>query len=238
LYGLRYSRTVDDMPTHQYSETDLNARARIRDAALEQFALHGVTGATMRGIAQAADVSVGLVQHHFGTKDGLRLACDELVVEVFRRRVLHLATKDRLADADALRELFDESPLLLRYLARAALDGSSAADEVFDQLADGTQEFLTGSWPDRFPEGSDEARDTATVMTAMHSGIALLISQIARRFGQKPEQAVGSARVAMGVMNLYAAMGEFTASATGKDIRSAVENRGAGRRPTGPKEAP
>ncbi|MFD2024925.1 TetR/AcrR family transcriptional regulator [Promicromonospora aerolata] len=218
------------MPTHQHTDGDLNARARIRDAALEQFARHGVSGATMRGIAQAAGVSVGLVQHHFGTKDGLRLACDELIVEVFRRRVLHLATKDRLADADALGELFDESPLLLRYLARAALDGSTAADDVFDQLADGTQEFLTGTWPDRFPTGSDAARDAATVMTAMHSGIALLIGQIARRFGQEPEEAIGSARVALGIMNLYAAMGEFAGSTTGKDVRDAVEERGTGHR--------
>ncbi|MFD2795520.1 TetR/AcrR family transcriptional regulator [Promicromonospora vindobonensis] len=227
------------MPTHQYSESDLSARARIRDAALEQFALHGTSGATMRGIAQAAGVSVGLVQHHFGTKDGLRLACDELVVEVFRRRVLHLAKKDQLADADALGELFDESPLLLRYLARASLDGSAAADEVFDQLADGTQDFLTETWPDRFPEGSGDARDTATVMTAMHSGIALLIGQVARRFGQEPEEAIGSARVAMGIMNLYAAMGEFAQSTTGKDVRAAVEDRGSGadRRRTRPEEA-
>ncbi|WP_460888124.1 TetR/AcrR family transcriptional regulator [Promicromonospora xylanilytica] len=228
------------MPTHQYSASDLNARARIRDAALEQFAQHGISGATMRGIAQAAGVSLGLVQHHFGTKDGLRLACDELIVEVFRRRVLHLATKDQLANADALGELFDESPLLLRYLARASLDGSAAADEVFDQLADGTQAFLTETWPDRFPDSSDEARDTATVMTAMHSGIALLIGQIARRFGQEPEEAIGSARVAMGVVNLYAAMGEFAESATGKGVRAAVEDRGAdaGHRATEPKPAP
>lgn len=228
------------MPTRQYTESDLTARARIRDAALEQIALHGGPGATMRGIAQAAGVSVGLVQHHFGTKDGLRLACDELVIDVFRRRVSHLATKGRLADAGALGELFDESPLLLRYLSRAALDGSGAADEVFDQLAVGAQEFLTATWPDRFPEGSDEARDTATVMTAMHSGIALLIGQIARRFGQPTEEAVGSARVATGVLNLYAAMGEFTGSTTGKDLRAAVENRstGADRRPPRSRQTP
>ncbi|WP_129790233.1 hypothetical protein [Promicromonospora panici] len=36
-----------------------------------------------------------------GAKDGLRLACDELVVEVLRRRVLQLAKKNQLANADA-----------------------------------------------------------------------------------------------------------------------------------------
>src|SRR5699024_5323512 len=105
-----------------YEPSDLTARARIRDAALEQFADKGIEGAKMRGIASAAGVSLGLVQHHFGTKAGLRLACDELVIEVFNRRVLYLHQKDQLANVNALAELFAESPLLLRYLSRAALD--------------------------------------------------------------------------------------------------------------------
>ncbi|MFC7734043.1 TetR/AcrR family transcriptional regulator [Actinomadura keratinilytica] len=41
------------------SSEDLTARARIRDAALREFAEHGVSGATIRGIAKAAGVSPG-----------------------------------------------------------------------------------------------------------------------------------------------------------------------------------
>ncbi len=51
---------------------DLTARARIRDAALAQFAEYGFDRATVRGIAGAAGVSPGLVRHHFGSKNGLR----------------------------------------------------------------------------------------------------------------------------------------------------------------------
>jgi AcrR family transcriptional regulator len=61
---------------------DLTARARIRDAALDQFAARGVKAATLKDIADAAGVSVGLVQHHFGSKDGLREACDKHVRDV------------------------------------------------------------------------------------------------------------------------------------------------------------
>lgn len=123
----QYKRMLSGMSNHHYEPSDLTARARIRDAALEQFAEKGINGATMRGIASVAGVSLGLVQHHFGTKAGLRLACDELVIEVFNRRLLHLHDKDQLANTNALGELFAESPLLLRYLSRAALDGSPTA---------------------------------------------------------------------------------------------------------------
>ena len=58
------------------SSDDLTTSARIRDAAIAQFGAHGFnTG--VRAIATAAGVSPGLVIHHFGSKDGLRKACDE-----------------------------------------------------------------------------------------------------------------------------------------------------------------
>ena len=58
------------------SAEDLTARARIRDAALRLFAERGLDGTTIRDIAKEAGVSGGLIRHHFGSKDGLRSACD------------------------------------------------------------------------------------------------------------------------------------------------------------------
>src|SRR5699024_9797298 len=68
---------------HARPPEDLTSRARIRDAALAQFAEHGTKGATIRGIAAAAGVSPGLVQHHFGSKDALRESCDKYVIDTF-----------------------------------------------------------------------------------------------------------------------------------------------------------
>ena len=56
------------------AQTEAAADAAIVAAARAQFAERGFSDATLRGIADAAGVSVGLVQHHFGTKDGLRQA--------------------------------------------------------------------------------------------------------------------------------------------------------------------
>ena len=63
------------------SDEDLTAKARIRNAALDLYAERGEDRVSMRAVAAAAGVAVGLVQHHFKTKDGLRVAVEQLVGE-------------------------------------------------------------------------------------------------------------------------------------------------------------
>ena len=41
---------------------------RIRNAALKSFATYGTSATSLRTVAAAAGVSVGLVQHHFATR--------------------------------------------------------------------------------------------------------------------------------------------------------------------------
>src|SRR5690606_4589585 len=65
-------------------QDDLTTRARIRDAALDLFPEQGFNRSTVRVIAEKAGVSPGLVLHHFGSKEGLREACDRYVVTRFR----------------------------------------------------------------------------------------------------------------------------------------------------------
>src|SRR5262249_4006130 len=64
---------------------DLTAGARIREAALAQFAEHGFERTTIRGIARAAGVSPGLLRHHFGSKQELKDAVDAHVMAEIRR---------------------------------------------------------------------------------------------------------------------------------------------------------
>lgn len=213
---------------------DLTARARIRDAALAQFAERGTKGATMRGIADAAGVSLGLVQHHFGSKEALRKACDEAVVEAFRRRLTRSATENTLGEPGFLADLYETSGPLLRYLARALvdspLDDSSAAANVFDELTLGAEEFLSHTWPDRYPPGSARVRDAASVMAAMHSGTIVLHGHLTRRLGVDPLDREHATRIGMAMLDVYASMGEFAASPTGEQIQESSaqyhDNRG------------
>ena len=62
---------------------DRTAIARIRDAAIEQWGQRGFN-VGLRSIAEAAGVSAALVIHHFGSKDGLRKACDDYITELVR----------------------------------------------------------------------------------------------------------------------------------------------------------
>ena len=200
---------------------DLTARARIRDAALVQFAERGVNGATIKGIAELAGVSPGLVQHHFGTKDNLRQACDDAVIDVLRRRTTRGAVSGEITKPEFIADLYDASALLLRYLARAAVDGGPAAAAVLDELASGGEEFLTHTWPQRFPTGSRRARDAAAVMCAMHLGVIVLHAHLVRQMGTDLEGA-DSARIGLAMVDLYAAMGEFATSDTGLLMTDAV----------------
>jgi AcrR family transcriptional regulator len=201
---------------------DLTARARIRDAALVQFAEHGAKGATLRGIAEAAGVSLGLVQHHFRSKEALRQACDDAVVDAFRHRLTRAAAEGDLGEPGFMADLYGTSGLLLRYLARAMVDGSPAASAVFDELTAGAEDFLSRTWPQRFPPGSARVRDAASVMAAMHSGTIVLHGHLARRLGVDPLDREHAARIGTAMLDLYASLGEFATSPTGERIRASA----------------
>ncbi|GAA3089422.1 TetR/AcrR family transcriptional regulator [Nonomuraea salmonea] len=194
---------------------DLTARARIRDAALAQFAERGVKAARLQDIAAAAGVSVGLVQHHYGTKDGLRDACDAYVLDRLVGR-----SKDEVAKPDpgGLAALYDGSEPMARYLARALVDGSPAADAFFEGAVRVTEEFLTGTWPDRFPAGSAKARDAAAVMSAMHAGTIVLHGHLGRRMGVNVLSGEHATAIGAAMADVYAAMGDFVRSPAGRRI--------------------
>jgi AcrR family transcriptional regulator len=201
---------------------DLTGRARIRDAALEQFGIHGFDSATIRGIAEAAGVSPGLVQHHFGSKQALRRACDEAVLELVRQKLD--ATRDgQITNPAVLASLYSSAPALVRYVARAVADGSGVGAELFDHLAAATEEFLTGAWPDRFPVGSARARNAATALVAQSAGAIVLHEHVARRMGLVAWDQIATPQIGLAQLDVYEALGEYVSSGVGERIREAME---------------
>ena len=116
--------------------SDLTARARIRDAAITLFADRGVETATIRDIAQAAGVSSGLLRHHFGSKEGLRDACDEFALNELTR------LNGRFTEFQVLGPITPRLLLLQRYLIRSTLDGSPAGTAMYDRMLDYGEEWL------------------------------------------------------------------------------------------------
>lgn len=121
---------------------DLTARARIRDSAIVYIGRHGWRAATVRAIAGAAGVSPALVIHHFGSKDGLREACDThvtgLIDELSRHAAENLGVGDTLDLINAAPHLAPLTP----YVVRTIGDGGEFAQRLWDRLVDDTERYL------------------------------------------------------------------------------------------------
>lgn len=142
------------------SVEDLTGRARIRDAALELFGEQGFAKANVRAIAARAGVSPALVGHHFGSKEGLREACDAHVVTLIKGGP---DAADALADPAGLAAMLESSTSVRRYLARAFLDGSEAAAGLFDEIVAATAAFLDEGTRDGRVEPASDPRTRAAV---------------------------------------------------------------------------
>ena len=88
-------------------------RARLLEAAKGLFARAGLHGVSVADIARSAHVSVGMISHHFGGKEGLYRACLDEFAE------LRLATLDRFLHPPESRE---EMMLRLKLLVSELLE--------------------------------------------------------------------------------------------------------------------
>lgn len=111
---------------------------RIRDAALKHFAAHGTAATSLRDIADTAGVSIGLVQHHFGTKDGLITAVDEHVLTVLGSNLAGTSpapSPDPVVDhGHRVTTLIAEHTDVIDYLMRALLEDTPTGKLIFDTL--------------------------------------------------------------------------------------------------------
>jgi AcrR family transcriptional regulator len=120
---------------------DLTAAARIRDAAIEQFGQHGF-GVGLRTIAEAAGVSAALVIHHFGSKEGLRKACDDFVVEEIRTSKSEtIQSSDPATWFAALAEIESYAPMV-SYLVRSMQSGGELAKMLWQSMIDSAYEYM------------------------------------------------------------------------------------------------
>ncbi|MGH3966584.1 MAG: TetR family transcriptional regulator [Mycobacterium sp.] len=120
---------------------DLTAAARIRDAAIEQFGRHGF-GTGLRAVAEAAGVSAALVIHHFGSKDGLRRACDDYIAEEIRQEKSEaMRSSDPATWFAAMAEIESYAPLMA-YLVRTMQSGGELANTLWRKMIDNAEDYL------------------------------------------------------------------------------------------------
>jgi len=120
---------------------DLTATARIRDAAIEQFGQHGFD-VGLRTIAEAAGVSAALVIHHFGSKDGLRKACDDFVAEEIRSSKSEaIQSNDPATWLAQMAEIESYAPLTA-YLVRSLQAGGELATTLWHRMIEDAEEYM------------------------------------------------------------------------------------------------
>ena len=164
---------------------DLTTRARIRDAAVRLFGRDGFVATSVRAVATAAGVSPGLVLHHFGSKEGLREACDAYIVDAVIGRKDELAG-DREASVNAMqRWLADVEQFRpeLDYMARMLTDDGPGADRLFDLLVDGTSQMIREQVAAGIMRETPDHEATALYLTAYGIVPVILGRQIGRRMG-------------------------------------------------------
>jgi AcrR family transcriptional regulator len=181
------------------SAEDLTARARIRDAALRLFAERGLDGTTIRDIAREAGVSGGLIRHHFGSKDGLRSACDSYALDQMMRIKEQAVLEGQLGNPAFMSAAHPTVLLTLRYLARSLVDGSPAAAAMYGEMV-----ALGEDWLARHHAGQvTDPHGYAAVLVAMQSGLLMMHGQLSRWLGADIFTAEGHLRLTAAMIDFY-----------------------------------
>lgn len=123
------------------TDEDLTAKARIRNAALDLYSKSGPDRISLRAIAAEASVTLGLVQHHYKTKAGLREAVDQLVVDHFEAALAEVPDPGRPAELAAARDaavrrMLEANPPVVDYVRRALLDPTGENLHLLGVLVD------------------------------------------------------------------------------------------------------
>lgn len=204
---------------------DLTRRARIRDAALGRFATEGFAGTSVRSVAADADVSPALVLHYFGSKDGLRSACDDfLLVHIMGSEVPAAGADEAELQRSVQRAMSDltENRLLFSYLGRMLIDGGTAAERLFDRLVEVTRTTLRHGVDDGTIRSFEDPEVLAVVLTAQGLAQLVLGTHVARALGSRELDTPTIGRMALPLLELYT-HGLYTDDTILRAARTAVQ---------------
>lgn len=149
---------------------------------MELFGDHGVDKTTIRQIAARAGVSPGLVIHHFGSKNGLREAVDDWIIQQAAEGKSWFRTGVMPQPATEI-EQHPESVAMSRYLVQILRHDGPSAERIFDRLCEFTEQmYAEGIAAGLVREPNDRAAAVATLV-AYSMGASMLGHHVARRLG-------------------------------------------------------
>ncbi|MBN8206117.1 TetR/AcrR family transcriptional regulator [Microbacterium esteraromaticum] len=186
--------------TRRAPHTAPETAARIRDAAVGEFAAHGFAKTTVRGIAAAAGVSPGLVIHHFGSKDALRAVCDDHVFAVLTARKRENAHRSPFVVA----ELFGDPEMRTHaeYLLKSILDPSEHGQRFFDHYVDMVERFIEDGFAGYTMRQGEDRRAQSATIAALALAPLMLEPKLRRALGTADLQD-SMGRIAPSLYDLY-----------------------------------
>ena len=159
------------------ASADRTAIARIRDAAIEQYGQHGFH-VGLRTIAESAGVSAALVIHHFGSKVGLRKACDDYIAEEIREaKSESLQTSDPAAWLAQMAEIDSYAPMMA-YLVRSMQSGSELAKSFWRRMIENAEQYMEEGVQSGLLKPSRDPRARAKYLGLASGGGFLLYLQM------------------------------------------------------------
>jgi AcrR family transcriptional regulator len=175
----------NQQPVPQGSAEDLTTAARIRDTAIEVFGEHGFQ-VGVRKIAAAAGVSPGLVNHHFGSKDGLRAACDDRVLQLIRDEKVKAITASSMKAGmlDALAEVESYAPLVA-YMVRSLQAGGPMAESLFEHMTADAEGYLEKAVEAGRIKPSRDPAARARYLMMLNVGATMLYMQMRQHRDEK-----------------------------------------------------
>jgi len=211
-----------------------SARASILSAAMHIIAESGERAATFRAVAAAAGVSHSLLQHHFGTKQGLVAAVEGMVAERFSAALTTTTTDAQVASneiAAGLSELIAGDAQLRSYLRRALLEATPAGRGLFSKIAElVVRQLERHGDPKSLPRGSQLAWLAVEVVAVNLAGV-IFEPILAQALGEMPfDPDVVAWRTEANREFIVAALKEYVSAKAKR--RSPAPTRGSGWRRT------
>lgn len=148
---------------------------------MEMFGESGVDKTTIRQIASRAGVSPGLVIHHFGSKNGLREAVDDWIMEKINTEKGWFRSGGFQIQMDVSGD--GERAAVMRYLIQMMRMDGPIAERLFDRMCEFTDHMISdGIEAGRVWEPQDRAATVATLV-AYSMGASMFGRHVARQLG-------------------------------------------------------
>ncbi len=177
---------------------------RILTSAIAEFGERGVRGASLKAIAARAGVSPALILHHYGSKDGLRTACDQWVAASMRTLKTDAVAEGAGLDPIAVASSYEEHRPMMRYLVRTLTDGSPHVNDLLDEMVTDAEVYCAQAEEAGLMRRSADPRARAALLMLWSMGGLVLHEHLERLIGVDLLGGKGyPARYIRAVMEIY-----------------------------------